>query len=102
MQKRYGRVLVVDDNEDVLTAARILLKHHVEAVETTNDPEQLPEILDRQRFDVILLDMNFHKDVTSGEEGFYWLRRISESIISFERGSSQIGFSSLFPTTSIS
>jgi two-component system response regulator HydG len=78
MAERYGSVLVVDDNEDVLTAARIFLKYHVAAVETLSDPERLPDLLDRERFDVILLDMNFHKDVTSGEEGFHWLHRIRQ------------------------
>jgi two-component system response regulator HydG len=78
MTSRYGSILVVDDNEDVLTAARIFLKHHVEEVKTLSDPERLPDLLGDERFDVILLDMNFHKDVTSGEEGFYWLGRIRE------------------------
>ena len=78
MADRFGTVLVVDDNEDVLTAARIFLKRRVASVQTLNDPERLPELLEEQRFDVILLDMNFHKDVTSGEEGFYWLKKILE------------------------
>jgi DNA-binding NtrC family response regulator len=78
MVDRLGRVLVVDDNEDVLTAARIFLKRHVASVQTLNNPEQLPALLDEHSFDVVLLDMNFHKDVTSGEEGFYWLKRILE------------------------
>jgi DNA-binding NtrC family response regulator len=78
MTEPYGTVLVVDDNEDVLTAARIFLKRHVAVVETLNDPERLPTLLAECAYDVILLDMNFHRDVTSGEEGFYWLRRIQE------------------------
>ena len=78
MTEQYGTVLVVDDNEDVLTAANIFLKRHVAVIETLNDPEQLPGLLGERNFDVILLDMNFHKDVTSGEEGFYWLQRIQE------------------------
>lgn len=76
MGETYGRVLIVDDNEDVLYAARLFLKRHVAAIHTESDPERLPGLLERERFDVILLDMNFTKDVTSGEEGFHWLRRI--------------------------
>jgi len=79
MTEPYGAVLVVDDNEDVLTAARIFLKRHVAVIETLNDPERLPGLLEERNFDVILLDMNFLRDVTSGEEGFYWLRRIQET-----------------------
>jgi two-component system response regulator HydG len=78
MKEPYGAVLVVDDNEDVLTAARIFLKRHVATVETLSDPERLPALLEERTYDVILLDMNFHRDVTSGEEGFSWLRRIQE------------------------
>lgn len=78
MAQKHGTVLVVDDNEDVLFAARLFLKRHVAAVHTESDPERLPELLGRERFDVILLDMNFSRDVTSGEEGFHWLHRIRE------------------------
>ena len=78
MNEKYGAVLVVDDNEDVLVAARIFLKQYVETVHTESDPERITELLGRRHFDVVLLDMNFTRDVTSGEEGFYWLHRIQE------------------------
>lgn len=78
MAKKHGTILVIDDNEDVLFAARFFLKRHVAAVHTESNPERLPDLLGRERFDVILLDMNFSKDVTSGEEGFHWLHRIME------------------------
>ncbi len=76
MTKKFGHLLVVDDNEDVLFAARLFLKQHVEEVSTELEPEKLPSLLEEGSFDVILLDMNFTKDVTSGEEGFYWLKKI--------------------------
>jgi DNA-binding NtrC family response regulator len=74
--KRRGRVLVVDDNRDVLLAARLLLRSHVADVQIESDPERIPELLGSNDYDVILLDMNFTRDVTSGEEGFAWLGKI--------------------------
>ncbi len=73
---RTGRILVVDDNEDILFAADMLLGQLVAEVRTESDPRAIPDLLAKQRFDVILLDMNFTKDVTSGREGFHWLGRI--------------------------
>ena len=71
-----GRVLVVDDNRDILLAARLLLRSHVADVQIESDPRRIPEWMETRGFDVILLDMNFTRDVTSGEEGFAWLERI--------------------------
>ena len=73
-----GRILIVDDNPDVLSAAKIFLKRHFLEVVTEKNPEVLPNILHNETFDVILLDMNFTKDVSSGHEGFYWLDKILE------------------------
>jgi DNA-binding NtrC family response regulator len=73
LNTKLGRILVVDDDEDILTAMRLLLKPHVELVHTENDPEQLLARMRDVSYDVILLDMNFSKDATTGREGFYWL-----------------------------
>ena len=78
MEVKKGRVLVVDDDGDVLQAARLFLKQHVAVVETEKDPKSLPTLLKNASFDLILLDMNFEGDVSSGEEGFYWLNKILE------------------------
>jgi DNA-binding NtrC family response regulator len=78
MKKQTGRLLVVDDNEDVLLAARLLLRQHVELVHTEKDPSNIPWLLGDENYDVILLDMNFTKDVSSGQEGFDWLSRVQE------------------------
>jgi DNA-binding NtrC family response regulator len=75
---KKGRILVIDDDEDVLFAARMVLKPHVETVLTSPDPAMLPELLNEQAFDVIFLDMNFKRDVSSGNEGFYWLKEIRD------------------------
>ncbi|MEW6364029.1 MAG: sigma-54 dependent transcriptional regulator [Acidobacteriota bacterium] len=73
---RTARLLVVDDDVDVLYAARLFLKQHVAQVDCEKDPNRIPELLREAAYDVILLDMNFGKDVTSGQEGFQWLQRI--------------------------
>ena len=70
------KILIVDDDEDVLLAAKILLKQSYPAIHTEKDPERLPDLLQNERYDLILLDMNFTKDVSSGNEGFYWLDQI--------------------------
>ncbi len=75
MPDASGHVLVVDDKEDVLTAIRLLLKEHVETVRTTDDPVAIPALLEEAPCDVVLLDMNFRQDASSGREGFEWLRR---------------------------
>ena len=71
-----GRILIVDDNEDVLLALNLLLKSKVEAVRVTTKPERIPEFMEQFNPDVILLDMNFTQDSVSGEEGYLWLERI--------------------------
>ncbi len=73
-----GRVLIVDDDEDILTAARLLLKKHATLVQTESNPRRIPSHLEKHQYDVIFLDMNFTKDVSSGQEGFDWLERILE------------------------
>jgi len=71
-----GRILIVDDKRDVLTALRLLLKKYVAEVHTATDPGALPALLEEQTYDTILLDMNFTQDASSGREGFLWLQRI--------------------------
>jgi len=78
MSTKIGKILAVDDNEDILFALKLLLKQHVETITTINDPAEIPDLLAREDFDVILLDMNFTKDAISGQEGFDWLAKILE------------------------
>jgi DNA-binding NtrC family response regulator len=74
--KQFGRILVVDDNVDILTSARLLLKKHYSLIKTTDDPHQIEELINQFEFDVIVLDMNFTQDAISGQEGFNWLKTI--------------------------
>ena len=76
MTKKSGNILIVDDNEDLLLAARLFLKQHFMMVHTEQDPEKIPLLLQNENYDVILLDMNFTLDATSGVEGFLWLEKI--------------------------
>lgn len=78
MDKEIGKILIVDDDEDVLLAAKMLLKKHAHHVTIEKNPNKIPFLLNNDSFDVILLDMNFSKDITSGKEGFYWLSQITE------------------------
>lgn len=74
-QKR-GKILIVDDNEDLLKAAKMHLKRHFAQVDIEKNPEAIPALMNNDDYDVILLDMNFTKDVSSGSEGYYWLEKI--------------------------
>jgi len=74
-----GTILVVDDDNDILTAARLLLKRHFGAVTTTNQPDRIPALLAETAFDVVLLDMNFVAGVQSGREGLTWMARILDA-----------------------
>jgi DNA-binding NtrC family response regulator len=78
MIKKAGKILVIDDNEDILFALKLLLKPHVELVVTSSDPNDIPMLMGKESFDVILLDMNFTQDAISGQEGFFWLDKILE------------------------
>lgn len=73
---KTGKILIVDDNEDLLRAARMFLKRHVKQIDIEKNPESIPSLLNNEQYDVILLDMNFTKDVSSGHEGFLWLENI--------------------------
>lgn len=71
-----GKILIVDDDMDVLRAARLLLKRHFEQVDFERNPQKIPYLVSNFEYDVILLDMNFTRDLSSGKEGFEWLDRI--------------------------
>jgi DNA-binding NtrC family response regulator len=76
ISNKTGRILIVDDNEDLLSAARIFLKRHFAQIDLEKNPESIPDLIQNEQYDVILLDMNFTKDVSSGKEGFHWLEKI--------------------------
>src|ERR1700679_848675 len=71
-------VLVVDDDPDVLTAVKLLLKTEASEVITEKNPENLNWLLQKNQVDLVLLDMNFNSAINTGNEGLYWLRKIKE------------------------
>lgn len=78
MSLQRSNILIVDDDKDILTAVRLLLKPKVNQVMTESNPENLLQILSQQSFDMVLLDMNFTAVVNTGNEGVFWLRKIKE------------------------
>ena len=78
MLLKNASILVIDDDPDVLTAVRLLLKTEVKNVLTEKNPENLRSILSKQAFDLILLDMNFNSSINTGNEGLFWLKKIKE------------------------
>jgi DNA-binding NtrC family response regulator len=75
---RSGNILVVDDDNDVLYTARLVLRGLFGKVDTLDRPGLIPEYLKADKYDVILLDMNFSRGNTSGKEGLEWLGKILE------------------------
>ncbi len=78
MQLKKASVLVVDDDTDVLTAVRLLLKPQVKEIVTEKNPENIPSLLAQRPFDVVLLDMNFKSALNTGNEGLFWLQKIKK------------------------
>lgn len=78
MSLKNTSILVIDDDVDVLTAVRLLLKPEVKEIVTEKNPENIRSLLAKQSFDVILLDMNFNASINTGNEGIFWLKKIKE------------------------
>lgn len=76
MQLRNARILVIDDDVDVLTALRLLLKAKVKEVVTEKNPNNITAIVKPGRFDLVILDMNFTSLINTGNEGIFWLNKI--------------------------
>ena len=78
MVLKNASILIIDDDPDVLTAVRLLLKTEVKDVVTEKNPENLRWHLSKDSFDVILLDMNFTSSINTGNEGLFWLKEIQK------------------------
>jgi DNA-binding NtrC family response regulator len=72
------RVLIADDQEDVLEALRLLLKSERYYIETVKRPADIIESIEDRDFDVLLMDLNYTRDTTSGEEGLDLLTRVQK------------------------
>ncbi|HET9056983.1 MAG TPA: sigma-54 dependent transcriptional regulator [Chitinophagaceae bacterium] len=78
MNLKNASILVVDDDPDVLTAVRLLLKTEAKEVVTEKNPENLRSLLEQKKFNLLLLDMNFNSTINTGNEGLYWLKKVKE------------------------
>ncbi len=73
------KLLIIDDNEELLTALRLFLKPYYSSITSIKTPNRIAEYMSKDVYDVILLDMNFSAGVATGNEGLYWLKRILET-----------------------
>src|SRR5699024_5632907 len=73
-----ARILVIDDDEDVLVAPRLLLKSKVKEVVVNKNPNTIQNLMQAHKFDVVILDMNFNGLVNTGNEGIFWLNKIKQ------------------------
>ncbi len=76
MTKSKATILIIDDDEDVLLSAKLLLKKHFTNILTRNSPKELNQLLSTESIDVIILDMNYRIGFNDGKEGMYWLKHI--------------------------
>ena len=76
MNLKNTSLLIIDDDVDVLTAVRLLLKTEVKTVSVTKNPADIPSLFSNTDYDIVMLDMNFNASVNTGNEGLYWLRQI--------------------------
>ena len=76
MSKIFGNILIADDDDFVLLSIKLLLEPHFQSVKTVNNPERIPALLEREQFDVVVLDMNFRQGDTTGNQGLFWLKKI--------------------------
>lgn len=70
------KVLVIDDDADVLVSAQLFLKRHFQQVDVERNPQRIPYWVNTGQYDIFLLDMNFNRDLSNGQEGFAWLEKI--------------------------
>ena len=75
---KKGKLLIIDDNEDILFALNLLLEPYMEQIRVATQPERIDHFMRTFIPDIILLDMNFKRDAISGQEGFYWLEKIKK------------------------
>ncbi|MCA1741218.1 MAG: sigma-54 dependent transcriptional regulator [Bacteroidales bacterium] len=76
---KEGNILIIDDNKSILSALEICLSSEFRRVTTLSDPGQILSELERHRYNLVLLDMNFKAGINTGNEGVYWLKRIRAS-----------------------
>lgn len=76
---KNGRILIIDDNKELLVALKLCLSSYFESIDTLSSPNQVLNQISNISYNLILLDMNFSPGQTTGNEGIYWLKRIKEA-----------------------
>ena len=79
MNRKYGKILIVDDNQGVLAALQLLLKPYFDTIKVLSSPVTLPSVINEEKWQIILLDMNFTAGISTGNEGLYWLHEIKKA-----------------------
>ena len=79
MVLKKAKILVIDDDVDVLTAMRLLLKPLVSEIVIEKNPSNIGSQIESKKFNLIILDMNFNGLVNTGNEGIFWLNKIKKS-----------------------
>lgn len=77
--KKQGKILIVDDNEEILIALRLLLQEYFTDIECEKNPNLIPSYLEKGVYDVYILDMNFKSGRYTGNEGIFWMNKILEA-----------------------
>lgn len=76
MRKKQAQILIVDDQEEILFSAKMILKKHFETIFTANNPKNIISALTENEINVVLLDMNYRIGFEDGREGIHWLKEI--------------------------
>ncbi|MGL4852606.1 MAG: sigma-54-dependent transcriptional regulator [Phocaeicola sp.] len=77
MRKKRS-ILIIDDNKTILQTLQLLLQKEFTTIQCLSSPVGIEEAMRSNRFDVVLLDMNFRTGINNGNEGLYWLQRIKQ------------------------
>lgn len=83
MRGAVPRVLVADDQPDIREALKLLLKSEGYSTKTIDTPEGIVKAVEGQDFDLLLMDLNYARDTTSGQEGLdllEWLQDVDETL----------------------
>lgn len=78
MPRKEGSILIVDDNNDLLIALKLILARRFEQIDTLRNPNLILSALEKNAYDLILLDMNFKPGQVTGNEGIFWMNKIRE------------------------
>ena len=78
MAQYNGKILIVDDNKDLLNALKLILTPYFSVIDTIRNPNQIQQMMEKKQYDLVLLDMNFSAGIATGNEGIFWFGRIRE------------------------